>query len=67
MMDDVDIWRSANVLVQRHAMMAEVIASRRIQTLAECGDDVGVAAWRRILMAIKELRRAGRKANEALQ
>ena len=61
-MDEIDAWRAADELVKRHTMTAEVIAARRIQTMTERGDDAGAAAWRRILAAVKQLRRAGRKA-----
>ena len=66
-MDETDIWRSAHLLIQRHANMAELIAAMRMDKMIERGDPAGEAAWRRILNAIKELRRTARSATEKLQ
>jgi hypothetical protein len=66
-MDEIDIWRAANVIVQCHGTMAEVIAARRIQAMTERGDEAGKDTWLRIITAVKTLRRTTREAGKALQ
>ncbi len=57
MIPDLDIWRSAQVLVKRHAPDAPIHAAMRADAMLEKGDLDGAATWRRILRAVEELRR----------
>ena len=66
-MDEIDIWRSAHLLIQRHGNIAEIVACMRIDSMIAKGDPAGEAAWKRILAAIKDLRRIARKTTESLQ
>ncbi len=58
MIPDLDIWRSANVLVKRHGADAPIHAAIRADAMLEKGDLDGYAVWKRILRAVEELQRA---------
>ena len=58
MIPDLDIYRSANVLMKHHGEDAPVEAAMRADAMLEKGDLDGYAAWRRILKAVGELQRA---------
>ncbi len=64
MTPNLDIFRSANVLVKRHGEDAPIHAAMRADELLEAGDLDGYAAWRRVLRAVGELRRAAPKPGE---
>ena len=55
MVDDLDIYRSANELIEQHREDAPIHAAMRADELMEAGDMDGVAVWKMILKAIKEL------------
>ena len=55
MTDDIDIYRTANVLVELHGEDAPIQAAMKADALLEAGDIDGVAAWKRILAAVDEL------------
>ena len=57
MTPDLDIYRSANVLVKQHGGDAPVHAAMRADAMLEKGDLDGFAVWRRILRAVGELQR----------
>jgi hypothetical protein len=57
MIDDIDIWRVANLLMKRHGVDAAIEAARRADELFEANDRDGYAIWRRILAAVDELSR----------
>ena len=57
MTSDLDIYRSANVLVKQHGEDAPVHAAMRADAMLEKGDLDGFAVWRRILRAVGELQR----------
>ncbi len=58
MTPDLDIYRSAQVLVKQHGEDAPVHAAMRADAMLEAGDLDGYAVWRRILRAVEELQRA---------
>ena len=58
MIPDLDIYRSAKLLVDQHGDEAPIHAAMRIDELLVKGDLDGRAVWRRILGAIEELLRA---------
>jgi len=47
-MDEIDTWRAAHLIIQRHGNMAEYVAWRRMDKMIEIGDPTGEAAWKRI-------------------
>jgi hypothetical protein len=55
MTTDLDIYRSANLLVKQHGEDALIEAARRADTMLEAGDLDGYAVWKRILRAVEEL------------
>ena len=55
MVDDLDIFRSANELIKQHGDDAPVHSAMRADELMEAGDMEGVAVWKRIGRAVEEL------------
>ncbi len=58
MIPDLDIYRSANLLVKRHGADAPIQATMRADAMLDKGELGGYAVWRRILRAVGELQRA---------
>ncbi len=57
MIPDLDIYRSANVLIRTHGEDAAIEAAKHADAMLEKGDLEGLAAWKRILAATEEIRR----------
>ncbi len=55
MTSDIDIYRSANELIEQHDEDAPIHAAMRADELMEAGDMEGRAVWLRIGKAIEEL------------
>ncbi len=55
MTSELDIWRSAKLLVDQHGGDAAIRAAQRADELLAAGDIEGRATWLRILAAVKEL------------
>ncbi len=66
MTSDLDIYRSANVLVKRHGQDAPIKATMRTDALLETGDLGGYLVWRRILRAVEELQDTAPRPGEAV-
>lgn len=58
-MDEIDIYRSAKILVDKHGADAPMHAAMRVDELIAADDVNGVATWKRILKAVDELLSAG--------
>jgi hypothetical protein len=58
-MDEIDIYRAARLLVDKHDAEAPFHTAMRINELIEAGDIEGVAVWKRVLKAVEELLSAG--------
>ncbi len=56
MIPDLDIYRSAQVLVKHHGQDAPIEAAMRADATLEKGDLDGYAVWRRILRAWRSYR-----------
>ncbi len=56
MSPDLDIYRSANLLVKQHGGDASIEAAMRADAMLEKGDLDGYAVRKRILRAVEELR-----------
>ncbi len=65
MIPDLDIFRSANVLVKHHGEDAPIQAAMRADAMLEAGDLDGLAVWKRILRAVEELQGMAPKSGEA--
>ncbi len=55
MTSDIDIYRSANVLMKQHGEDAPIEAAMRADAMLEKGDLDGYAVWKRVLRAVEEL------------
>ncbi len=55
MTSDIDIHRSANLLVKHHGPDAPIEAAMRADAMLEAGDLDGYAVLKRILRAIEEI------------
>ena len=66
MTSDLDIYRSANVLIQKHGEDAPILAAMRADELMETGYMDCRAVWLRIVKAIEELLSKERPEGEKL-
>ncbi len=55
MIADLDIYRSANVLVKQHGQDASIEAAMRADAMLDKGDLDGYVVWKRIVKATEEL------------
>ena len=63
---DLDIYRTANLLVKRHGQDAPIHAAMRADAMLEKGDLEGYAVWKRILRAVEELQVTLPQSGEAI-
>jgi hypothetical protein len=54
MISDLDVWRAANLLIERHGAEADIEAARLADLMLERGDGPGHLLWLRIKRAIVE-------------
>ncbi len=66
MISDLDIYRSANVLIRDHGEDAAIEAAMRADAMLASGDLEGQAVWKRILRAVEELQGPAPKPGEAV-
>ncbi len=52
MIHDLDIYRTANVLIKQHGEDAPIHAAMRADAMLEAGDLEGWAVWKQILRAV---------------
>ncbi len=57
MLTNLDIFRSANILMKQHGQDAPIEAAMRADELLEAGGLGGCAVWKRIVRAVEELQR----------
>ncbi len=65
MTSDLDIFRTASVLVREHGKGAALEAAQRADAMLEKSDMEGAAVWKRVLKAVEELQRKERREGEA--
>ena len=65
MPSEIDIYRSASVLVREHGDGAALEAAQRADAMLERGDMEGCAVWKRIVAAVEEIQRKERREEEA--
>ena len=53
--DPIDTYRAAHLLIERHGDDAPIEAAMRADELMEAGDMEGRAVWLRIVKAVEEL------------
>ncbi len=66
MTSDLDIYRSANLLVKSHGEDTPIEAAMRADAMLEAGDLDGYAVWKRMLRAVEELQGVEPKSGEAV-
>ena len=64
---DIDIYRTANVLVNQHGEDAPIHAAMRADAMLEAGDMEGCSALKRVLKAIEEMLSKERPPRASLQ
>ncbi len=67
MTPDLDIYRTANVLVKRHGDDAPIHAAMNADDMLEKGDLDGYAVWKRIVKAVDELMSKERPTGATVQ
>ena len=67
MVSNLDIYRSAQILVKRHGADAPIHAAMRADAMLDKGDLGGYAAWKRIVKAVGELLSKERPAGVTVQ
>jgi len=55
MIPEIDIWRVAYLMLKRYGDEADIESAIRAEELAEVGNQLGEAIWRRIINAIVQL------------
>jgi hypothetical protein len=66
MTSELDIYRTASILIRDLGDEADLVAAQRADSFFEAGDVDGSAIWRRVLRAIMEIRRDKPRAGEAV-
>ena len=64
MTSDLDIFRSASVLIRGHGAGTALEAAQRADAMLERGDMDGCAVWKRITAAVEDVQRRGRRGDE---
>jgi len=54
-MNELDIYRSAKLYLDRYGADAPIHAAMRVDALMEAGDVDGISVWKRVLRALREL------------
>ncbi len=67
MVPDLDIYRTANVLIREHGADAPIHAAMRADALLEAGDLEGCAVFKRVLKAVEEMLSKERPPGVSLQ
>ncbi len=57
MTSDIDVYRSANLLIDQHGDEAPIHAAMQADAMLDAGDLDGAAVWRRIVRAAEDLLR----------
>ncbi len=66
MTSDLDIYRTAKVLVKRYGENAALEAAQRADAMLEKGCLDGQRMWKRVLAAVKEIQREEPEEGEAV-
>lgn len=66
MTPEIDIYRTASVLIRGHGDEADLAAVQRADSFLEAGDMDGSVVWRRVLKASKEIQRQQPREGETV-
>ena len=58
-MDEAEVWREAQKLLDEHGKAAALCAAERADALLAAGDLAGSAEWLRVMLAITSLQMPG--------
>ncbi len=67
MTSDLDIYRSANVLIREHGDEAALEAAKHADAMLEKGNLEGQTVWKRIVKAVEEIQREEPAPGETTQ
>lgn len=63
-MDEIDIWRTAKILIDSHGTAASLEAAMRADKALDDGLSDAVNVWTRVMLAIEELQRTSPQTGE---
>ncbi len=66
MTSDLDIYRTATVLIREHGKDATLEAAQRADAMLEKGCLDGLRVWKRVLAAVKEIQRQELREGKAV-
>ena len=66
MIFDLDIYRSAKVIINQYGKDAQIHSTKRAIAMLDKDDLDAYAIWKRILRAVEELQRTAPKSGEAV-
>ena len=66
MTSNLDIYRTANVLIREHGEDAALEAAQRADAMLEKGSVDGQRVWKRVLAAVMEIQRKELREGEAV-
>ncbi len=64
MTSDLDIYRSAKLLIDQHGEDAPIFAAMQADKRAEAGDREGRRVWLKVIKAVEELQRTRPRRDE---
>ncbi len=66
MTSDLDIYRTASVLIRDYGDEADLVAAMRADAMLEKGSLDGLRVWKRVLAAVKEIQRQEPREGDAV-
>jgi hypothetical protein len=66
MTSEIDIYRTASVLIRDYGDEADLVAAMRADAMLEKGSLDGLRVWKRVLAAVKEIQRQEPREGEAV-
>ena len=63
MTSEIDIYRTASVLIRDYGDEADLVAAMRADAMLEKGSLDGLRVWKRVLAAVKEIQREEPREN----
>ena len=66
LMEEIDVWRTAHLLIKQHGVDASWVAAQRADALLDAGDRVGCAVFIKVWKAVKFLQSDKPREDEAV-
>ena len=67
MIEEIDIYRTANVLIREYGEGALLEAMNRVEIYRAIGNDQGMAVWRRISDAVENIQMPANLTTQTIQ